>query len=155
MQKVEVGKENSLKDFVENRLKVLNISDSFRIQLQTPLRFRHKGKILEEFNFAEFFKRSSIRLKLLSENYGVAFDYDYLTLIEEARSVKTTSNKLWRHNSVRRSNSQDTSLNLDGLLGEIEFASENFELFLPYIIAGEFLHIGSACGLGLGKYKLK
>ena len=106
MQRVSGVRENTLKDFVKDRLEQINSSGSLRIQLKTPLRIRRQRRLLEKITFTEFFKQCSLRAKLLSEYFGKALDYDYQTLMKKTEIVKTVSDKLWRHNSVRRSNRQ-------------------------------------------------
>ncbi len=144
--------EPTLFEFVSHRLNQIGSADALSIQFQTPLRIRRNKVLLEKLTFAEIFKQSSLRLKFLSENYGFPLEYDYQMLAREAESVETISTDTWRHGLSRRSNRQDRSFDLDGMLGEIVFRSKNLEQFLPFIVACELLHIGSASGLGLGKY---
>lgn len=155
MTKIQSIQINTLRDFVGVRLRQVKPNNRLSINLLTPLRFRHKSKLIKNITFDEFLKRCSLRLKLLSDNYGIPFKYDYLTLIEKAKSAKKISDDLWNHNLVRCSTRQKKNLPLDGMLGKIEYAVENTELFLPYLLAGECLNVGSACGLGLGKFKVK
>jgi CRISPR-associated endoribonuclease Cas6 len=144
----------SLAELVEHRTDEIRLNNSLKIVLQTPLRIRRNKKLLEDLSFAEFFKQCSLRLKFIAENYGSRLEYDYQTLANRAESVKTGSEHIWRHGFSRRSNRQDNKYDLDGLLGEIEFSSEKFTDFLPLIIACEFLHIGSASNLGLGRFRI-
>lgn len=115
---------------------------------------RNRNELLENITFPTLFKQCSLRSKFLFENYAVPLEYDYLNLLKESESVEILQKSLWRHSSTRRSNSQNKKLDLDGMLGELEFSGKIQEDFLPFILAGELLHIGSASSLGLGKYSV-
>ncbi len=151
--KVLSFQETNLAELIEQRLSKIKLTNNLKIQFQTPLRIRRNRELLEKITFGEFFKQCSLRLKFLSENYGSRLEYDYLALMKNAEAVETVSDGLWRHESSRRSNRQDKTFDLDGMLGEIDFQNDNFSCFLSFIAAGEFLNIGSASSLGLGKYK--
>lgn len=144
--------ESVLYEAVSNRLLAIGDAQSLSLHLLTPLRIRRNKVLLEKLTFAEIFKQCSLRLKFLFENYGMPLEYDYQMLVKEAELVEMISKDIWRHGLWRRSNTQDKSIDLDGMLGEMVFRSPNFELFLPFLVACEILHIGSASGLGLGKY---
>jgi hypothetical protein len=152
INKILPFEETNLANLVEQKLREINPSKNLKIQFQTPLRIRRNKELLEKITFAEFFKQCSLRLKFLAENYGTALVYDYQTLAKEAESVETISSDIWRHGLSRRSNRQEKSFDLDGMLGEIEFRTTDFNASLPYVLACEYLHIGSASGLGLGKF---
>jgi CRISPR-associated endoribonuclease Cas6 len=154
LSKILPFQTTNLAELVESRAKDITPNNSLKIGLQTPLRIRRNKELLENLSFAEFFKQCSLRLKFITENYGSRLEYDYQTLAKQSENVKTTSANMWRHGFSRRSNRQDNKYDLDGLLGEIEFAAEKFTDFLPLIIACEFLHIGSASNLGLGRFRI-
>jgi hypothetical protein len=153
LSKILPFEKTSLAELVEHRAKGLTLSNSLKIVFQTPLRIRRNKELLENLTFAEFFKQCSLRLKFIAENYGSRLEYDYQTLAKQSEKIKTTSANIWRHKFLRRSNRQDRTFDLDGMLGEIEFQGD-FAGFLPFITASEFLHIGSASSLGLGKFAI-
>ncbi len=155
LTKVLPFKQTNLAEFVEKRLSEIKPAPYLQIQNQTPLRIRRNRELLEKISFAEFFKQCSLRLKFLSENYGQPLDFDYQTLMKKAEAVQTESDNLWKHGLSRRSNSQNKKFDLDGMLGEINFQSADFSPFLPFIAACEFLNIGSASSLGLGKFRME
>ncbi len=147
--------ENNLRDFVEARSIEFGQTKNLKITFQTPLRIRRNRELLEKLNFSEFFKQCSLRLKFLSENYGQRLDYDYQSLMKLAETVECISDKFWKHRVNRRSNRQHKSIEIDGILGEIMFQTADFGSFLPFLLAGELLNIGSASSLGLGKYSIE
>lgn len=154
LPKVLPFQETNLAELIEQRLSDIKITRNLKINFQTPLRIRRNRELLEKITFSEIFKQCSLRLKFLSENYGQRLEYDYQTLMKRAEMVEVVSNKLWKHELSRRSNRQNKTFDLDGMLGEIEFQNDDFSIFLPFIVACEYLNIGSASSLGLGKYKL-
>lgn len=142
--------------YVQVRISGMNAPEKIAINLLTPLRIRrHKNELLEQITFIEFFKQCSLRLKFLFDGYARPLEYDYPALMRQAERIEKTRDNLWRHNSTRRTNRQNKKLDLDGMLGEMEFSSRNFASLLPFLLAGELLHIGSASSLGLGKYSVK
>ena len=146
--------KTNLAELIKRRLDRVKLTENLKIQFLTPLRIRRNRELLQEINFAEIFKQCSLRLKFLSESYGVPLGYDYQILMKTAETVPTVSDKLWKHALSRRSNRQNKTFDLDGMLGEIDFQHDDFSVFLPFLAACEFLNIGSASSLGLGKYKL-
>lgn len=152
--KISLFQNFDLGFYVQNKINENPSPDSLKIQLQTPLRIRRDKELLENISFSEFFKQCSIRVKFLFESYSQSIVYDHLTLMKQAESIEKLKDGLWRHNFTRHTNRQGKKLNLDGMLGEIEFAGKDLAKFLPFIIVGSLLHIGSASSLGLGKYKI-
>ena len=61
---------------------------------------------------------------------------------------------MMRHEIWQRSNWQGRRLHQDGFIGEIVFEGEGLGLFLPLLLAGEILHIGSGAYFGFGKYRI-
>lgn len=154
LPKILPFREANAAELIEQRLSQIDISQNLRVHFQTPLRIRRNRELLEKITFGEIFKQCSLRLKFLAENYGAALQYNYQLLMKKAEAVETISDKLWRHEFSRHSTRQNKNFDLDGMLGEIEFQSEDFSKFLPVLFAAEFLNIGSASSLGLGKFKL-
>ena len=44
-------------------------------------------------------------------------------------------------------------MKMGGFIGDITFEG-NIEPFMPFIKAGEILHVGKGTGFGLGKYRI-
>ncbi len=154
LEKILPFEQTDLSELVEKRIETFNSTNLLKIHLQTPLRIRRNKSLFGTIDFNEFFKRCSLRLKFLAENYGRPLEYDYQKLMKKAGEIKTVSARIWEHESSRRSNRQDKKLEMDGLLGELCYGGSDCSLFLPFITASEILHIGSASSLGLGKFKI-
>jgi len=154
--KILSSQTSDLGVYVQNRIGEIRAPEKITINLLTPLRIRrNKNELLEKITFTDFFKQCSLRLKFLFEGYGKPLEYYYSSLMKQAETVEKIQDNLWRHNSTRRTNRQNKKLDLDGMLGEVEFSSRNLADFLPFLLAGEILHIGSASSLGLGKFMVK
>lgn len=165
-KKTETGNNytNSLAELVEKRLNEINLKDKLKIRFLIPLRLRKESKcknkktndnkLVSEINFGHIFEFARRRLVLMMKIYGKPLEYDFNDLKEKAGKIKTVSNRLWQHDYKRWSGKQEKELPLDGMLGEIEFEGESMAELLPFIVAGEILHIGSTTSFGLGKYEI-
>ena len=127
-------------------------NEILKIRFLTPLRIMQNRRIITKITFRDIFKQASLRIKHLTDIYGKSLEYDYKYLMDKAGEVKIIEENTWRHNSERWTNRQNRKLKLDGILGEMEFVSDNFEDFLPILIAGEILNIGSSTSFGFGKF---
>ena len=58
------------------------------------------------------------------------------------------------HEWGRYSNRQRVKMKMGGFIGGIEYAGDAIEEFLPLIVAGEILHVGTATTFGLGRYEV-
>ena len=45
-------------------------------------------------------------------------------------------------------------MKMGGFIGSITFEGD-FEKFMPFLLLGEFIHVGKGTSFGLGKYKIK
>lgn len=147
-------RKNTLTELIKQKISVLKNTDSLKIRLQTPLRIRQNRLLLKKLDFQSFFKSCSLRLKFLAEIYGFPLDYDYRDYMKKAGQVGTLSSDIWEHESSRRSNRQERSLETNGLLGEIAYANGDFSEFILFAAACEILHIGSSSSFGFGKFQL-
>jgi CRISPR/Cas system endoribonuclease Cas6 (RAMP superfamily) len=92
---------------------------------------------------------------MIAQTHGpAALRYDYKALLRRAEEVCTARSTLNLLSLERRSNRQDRKLDIDGFTGEISFSVENDYEFLPLLLAGEFLHVGSGTAFGLGRYEV-
>ena len=144
----------TLKELTQKRLHELQTGAKISLRLSTPLRIRKRSRLLTKPDFADLFKYSSLRLKAISENYAQPLQYDYLSLIKNSKAVKASKSKLWLHSASRWTNRRKRKLALDGVLGEMVFESGLDKDFLPFLAAGELLHIGSSSSFGFGRYHL-
>lgn len=147
----------SLSELVKTRLEQLKNEavegGSLKIRFVTPTRIRVAGNVLTEISFQLLVKNMLRRVSMLMEIYGgKKLDWDYRGLIDSAAEVKTVSSKLEWNDWERYSSRQNAKINLGGFIGEVEYQGKALTKFLPLILAGELLHVGSGTSFGLGKY---
>jgi|GEM_PF-3361693 len=73
------------------------------------------------------------------------------TLMERAKTITEVQNSLRKYSLERLSVEKYVRRSLSGLHGEITFRGDLDE-FMPFLRAGEILHIGKACTMGNGHY---
>ncbi len=128
---------------------------AIRLRFLTPTRLRIKGQVVEQPSFAQLIRLLSLRLSMVAQTHGAApLTYDYRTMLQRAEKVSTSKSNLNLLALERRSNRQDRKLDIDGFTGEIVFTGDGLSEFLPLLLAGEFLHVGSGTAFGLGRYEV-
>lgn len=123
--------------------------------LDSPLRLRVRGEYLrpEQFRFASFFSALLRRCVQLSAIYGdgpPALDPRALTDLAAACTVSTSLS--WQR-LTRYSSRQKRRIPLDGLTGSFTVRGELAPLW-PWLWTGQWLHVGKAADMGLGRYRL-
>ena len=125
----------------------------------TPTRIIKQGHLLKpgRFSFQPFFQRLMERLEALSRDFSDAplrFD-DPKGLIEAAGRVRIVENHLvWeelRSYSTRRRAESPTS----GLMGGVVLQANDWSPFWPWLVWGEFTHIGKDAVKGNGRYEVR
>ncbi len=129
------------------------------LQFETPTRIKYQRRLTKDLPFHVFMRQVLRRLFLLwyfhsgSED-GVIEAGDYhRRMIKLAEKVGVSRKALYWHDWERYSNRQGSRMRLGGFLGEITYAG-NLELFIPFLKAGEILHVGKGTTFGLGKYRI-
>ncbi len=135
----------------------IRLSTPFRFRVAetfaTPSRFRHEKKLEEVFTFELFMKNVLRRLTFLSLHSPPILDLDFHTLLDQAKSVKTSASTLRWYPWKKYSSRQNRKVNLDGVIGDVLFSGDLRES-LPYLKMCEFLNVGKNCAFGLGKYQV-
>lgn len=117
-----------------------------------PLRLTSFGDLVVKPSFEMIIKAITRRIKLIAlEHCGFDPDIDHKMLIEKAKSVAVRNNTLVWKDWTRYSNRQHAKMEFGGLVGDISFEGD-LSVFIPYLKAGELLHIGKNCVFGNGKY---
>lgn len=128
------------------------------IRFLTPTRLVARKRLVkpEEFRFQVLFQRLMERLESLSRDFSAAplvFE-DPRGLIEAAGRVRVVENRLaWtelRSYSTRQRRSTPTS----GLLGTVTLEAEDWSPFLPWLVWGQFIHVGKDAVKGNGWYRM-
>ena len=121
----------------------------------TPTRIKYNGKYVSDINFEIIIRNLLRRLSSLSESHcDEKWVLDWKDLINNAKeNVRTVSSNLKWHDWERYSSRQDSRIKMGGFMGEITFEGDFLE-FMPFIILGEYLHMGKGTVYGLGKYEI-
>jgi CRISPR/Cas system endoribonuclease Cas6 (RAMP superfamily) len=126
------------------------------LRFLSPTRLRIKGELLETPTFSQLVSSLSLRLAMVAANCGnTSLSYDYKRMVEDAKQARASNSTLRIMLLERYSNRQPGKVNLDGFVGQVTFGHPNITEFLPLLIAGEFLNVGSATAFGLGRYQIQ
>ena len=150
-----IGDELSCKDIRGYKLDIepLNVK-RITLEFDTPLRIKHEGKPAGTIDFEIAMKNILRRIAMAHEYFmDKKIDIDYKKLIDESSGIKTVKTNIRWKKLTRFSSRAKRKLSIGGMSGKISF-SGNLTKFYPYIKAGEILHIGSGCTLGLGHYNI-
>jgi hypothetical protein len=133
----------------------IRVKDTLRLLFLTPTRLRFQKSVQERLNFEQLVKSLSLRLTMLAQTHSATrLDYDYQALLAQARTATTQTERLWQQHLRRYSSRQEKKIEQDGFIGEAVFTGKSVSELLPFIIAGEFLHVGSSTAFGLGRYRI-
>ena len=130
--------------------------ETISLSFLTPTRIFYDGSLTLDLEFHILIRNLLRRLSLLYYFHcsGDPSQWDFKGLIEEAKGVKVKEKNLRWYDWERYSARQDTRMKMGGFVGRITFEG-NIEPFMPFVRAGEILHIGKGTGFGLGRYEVK
>jgi hypothetical protein len=129
--------------------------DAVGLKFLTPARIRVAGDLQVGMSFELLARNLLRRVSMLAAVHGRAqLGLDYRGLIARAAEVETRASNLRWWDWERYSNRQRTKMTLGGFVGEVEYAGQALQEFLPLIVAGELLHVGAGTGFGLGRYEV-
>jgi len=118
----------------------------------TPLQIRASGAgVVWSFSF-ELLMRNIIRRMRMLDVAEIPANQE-LELLRKAKEITVLGNSLKPYYMERYSNRKKARFSLSGLTGTVTFSGELSE-FIPYLRAGELLHVGKACPMGLGHYNI-
>lgn len=123
-----------------------------RVDLETPVKLKKRGKMLTELDFGELIYACADRLYILCHCHGAStYAPKRGDLARQARAadVKLIEDDTKRVSFKRYSRRQKRKHRLDGLVGHLVLAG-NVQPFLPYLKAAEIFHLGKGTSFGLG-----
>jgi hypothetical protein len=140
-------------------------SGSLKVRFLTPARIRVNGDLQTEISFELLVRNLLRRVSMLAAVHGSGpMDLDYRGLIDRANSVATLKSGLrwWdlerytdrQYVDPQYPDRQGGKLKIGGLIGEAEYDGEAIAEFLPLLVAGELLRIGTGTSFGLGRYEV-
>ncbi len=127
---------------------------SLGLRFLTPTRLKFDGTLSPKLEFHILIRNLLRRISLLSYFHcGEELALDFKGLIEEARHIKVQKENLQWMDWERYSNRQETKMKMGGFIGSVIFQGE-LEKFMPFLLLGEYLHVGKGTSFGLGKYQI-
>lgn len=124
------------------------------VRFLTYTRLKHEGQWSRRPDFHVLFRRLLGRLSSLSVFHcGARLDLDFLGLIEQARAVRLVEDRTRWEDWARYSSRQDRRMILGGLIGEAVYEGP-IETLWPFLVFGQWTHVGKNATFGLGRYEL-
>ena len=144
-----------LSEMIETRLATLSATDRVKLRFLTRARLRVQDQLQDEFSFSTLIRFLWRRAFLMLAVHGNEIPtLNKEAMLQRADLVNTLASAMMKHEVWRRSNRQQRKLPQDGFLGEVVFEGKDLRAFLPLLLAGELLHVGSGATFGLGKYEI-
>jgi hypothetical protein len=128
-----------------------------RLTLETPLRLKREDQLVtaERLCFADLFGNLLRRISMLTYFHtDTPLETDFRGLVDMAQDVPVTSADLHWEDSTRYSSRQDSTMQMGGVVGTLEFAAQSLEPFWPYLWLGQWTHAGRFTAMGLGRYRI-
>lgn len=120
-------------------------SDSFRLQLLSPMKLLHNNKLLRRLSFSDLLRPLMRRISSLAYYYAsIELDLDFRRLSESSRQVETVDARL------RCDNYPGCG---DGVVGDICFNTVPIE-FYQFLFMGEQFNLGKGAAYGGGSYRI-
>lgn len=131
-------------------------TEELTVNFLTPARLMHEGRLASEIEFATLLRQLLRRLSNLSYFHcsNSKSSLDFRAAIAMAGEVNIKTNKLGWYDWERYSARQDTRMKMGGVVGTVTY-SGNIAPFLPFLRAGQILHVGKGTSFGLGKYQIE
>lgn len=124
------------------------------VRFLTWTRLKHESHWARRPEFHILFRRLLGRISSLAVFHcGVRLDLDFVGLIEQAKLVRLAENRTHWGSWSRYSSRQRRAIELDGLLGEAVYEGD-LEPFWPFLVFGQWTHVGKNATFGLGRYEL-
>jgi hypothetical protein len=125
------------------------------IRFLTPTLLRADGQVIHRPEFHHVFKRLRDRINALSTFFGGGpLNADFAELGRRAEKVRTISTDVRWSERSRTSSKTGQRHELSGFVGEATYQGQLTE-FLPWLILGEFVHVGKHTAWGMGGYYMQ
>lgn len=132
----------------------INGIERVEVEFLTPGRFLYEEKLTSKLEFHILFRTLLRRISsLMYFHCGKRLDLDFRDMIEQAKAVSIEEDGLKWKDWERYSARQDERIKLGGVIGRISYCGP-MEIFLQYLLLGEYIHVGKGTAFGLGKIKV-
>jgi CRISPR-associated endoribonuclease Cas6 len=140
---------------IPSKFETTDSVENLTLKIITPLRIRYQRKFVTELDFHILVRNLIRRISLLGYFHcGEQLpDFTVQEVIRHAETINTVNSNLRWHDWERYSSRQEIKMKLGGVVGEIVYRG-NIAPFIPYLKAGEILHVGKNTSFGLGKYEI-
>ncbi len=125
------------------------------INIQTPLRIRRSGMLLESIDFPTIIRNIIHRIEAITQRYGGWVNTTEAVRIQTlASEIPVTQSHLALKQMSRYSNRLGEKMDFGGLLGSIRCEGV-LTSFVPWLYAAQILHIGRNTTFGMGKIEVE
>lgn len=140
----------------ESESRVEDSGFALKLRFLTPVRIKVKDDLQTGLSFQLLVRSLLRRVSMLTAVHGNGrMQLDYRDLIERAATVRVVRSTLRWWDLERYTDRQETKLKVGGLIGEVEYEGRVIDEFMPLIVAGELLGVGTGTSLGLGKFQIR
>jgi len=140
------------------RAEALPQSGALRLSLLTPTRLTHRGRLVKpgEVTLAVLLGRVLDRLESLVQHFGAEpLALDYAALIGQAARACTVGDATRWVELESYSTRQRRATPIGGLMGEVALACDDWRPFWPWLLWGQFTHVGKNAVKGDGWYRIE
>ena len=134
------------------------VPDWLTLEILTPLRIKRDNHLVTpaRFRFADLFGSLLRRISLLSHFHtDYPLEADFFGLTARAADVQYHVPCLHWFDWTRYSSRQETTLDMGGIIGQIDLQGSDIAEFWPYLWLGQWTHAGKGATLGLGRYRIQ
>ena len=126
------------------------------LRFLSPAHLQREKRLVESIDGPLLMSRLLRRLGGLLEYYE-RWDpsgFDFRSLIDLAARARCLDSRLERRSLERYSSRQGTKHEMTGLVGRLTLAEVPPEIW-PYLVLGQWTHIGKSASFGMGRYRLE
>lgn len=147
-------KPDYLGEMIANRIRQLEseggIREQLRIRFDTPWTQKYQGEFIRDFVADAFSDAIYRRVYLINSFEGIKMER-----VNRFHGKMVISNASKNRKSVERfSNTYHGKIRLEGIIGTFDLERIPVD-FIPYLLAGELLHVGKNITMGFGKYHVE
>ncbi len=124
------------------------------LRFLTPTRLVENGRLVKphDFRFKPLLQRLLDRLEALSRDFSeTKLSVDFSGLVAASERVRVVDNRLWWEELRSYSTRQRADTPTSGLLGSVTLEADDWSPFLPYLVWGQFTHVGKDAVKGNGE----